>query len=204
MGGCFLGVFECASIFVWGGATCRSITYVREYNLMQSVLTLLVVNILKILLFGILSQLMLYGYGGSVVAARNMKALTTMLSIWLRCCGTTWCTQLRESMIVLKEHRKRCIRKGENFVKYGGQYLYGWMSHIGYSFLLVLSYFKHSCEEWHREADVIGAGMWSDGGEMVNEENEASSNFGKWWGMKRLRATTDLMNKEESGVTLFL
>ena len=34
-------------------------------------------NILEILWFGIMFQLMLYGCGGSVVATRNMNALST-------------------------------------------------------------------------------------------------------------------------------
>ena len=33
-------------------------------------------------------------------------------------------------MIILKEQRKRCIRKEGNFIKYGGQYLYGWNGHM--------------------------------------------------------------------------
>ena len=53
----------------------------KRVQLKQSIQTLLVVNILEILLFGILFQLMLYGCGGSVVAARNMKASSTMWSI---------------------------------------------------------------------------------------------------------------------------
>ena len=71
-----------------------------------------------------------------------------------------------EYMIVLKEHRKSCIRKGEKFVKYGGQYLSRWMNHmkivgimlhhVGYSLLQVLFYFKDNCED----LDSNGRDVW--------------------------------------------